>query len=142
MKSFLLSTTFLFAVHAMLQAQQVKVPEVVEQSFESRYPHAIEEQWVKKNNRFEVNFSLNGKQMKSCFGADGSWNHTCRLIKQNELPQDVQAAIQKTSNAGWTIYEIYEWQNAGKPLEYHITFQRAGEKKEMTITALGQKISK
>lgn len=140
MKSIMLSTTFLFAIHAMLHAQEV--PEAVEQSFESRYPHATSEKWTKKHNRFEVDFSLNGKQMKSCFQDDGTWNHTCRQIQQNELPQTVQSAILKTSDAGWAIYEIYEWQNTGKPLEYRITFKRAGEKKEIVITALGQKLSR
>lgn len=141
MKSIILSTTFLLAIHAMLHAQQVQVPGAVEQSFESRYPHAAAEKWTKKHNRFEVNFALNGKQMKSCFREDGTWDHTCRQIQQNELPQAVQSAIEKTSIAGWIVDEIYEWQNTGKPLEYHIAFHRAGEKKEIVITALGKKIS-
>ncbi len=142
MKSIFITTIFLSTFQIMLHAQQMNVPKTVEQSFNSRYPHAASEQWEKLHNRYEVDYTLNGKKMRSCFSHDGTWNNTCRQVQPNELPQSVLAATNKAVNTGWKIDEIYEWQISGKPLEYHVSLKKAKQKKEIIITALGQIVSK
>ncbi len=142
MKSIFITTIFLSTIQIVLHAQQVDVPKTVAQSFNSRYPHAATEQWEKLHNRYEVDFYLNGKKMRSCFSHDGTWNNTCRQVQPNELPQSVLSATNKAANAGWTIDEVYEWQISGKPLEYHVSYKKGRQKKEIIITALGHVVSK
>lgn len=79
-----------------------KIPKLVIEAFEERYPDIQEKKWKRKKETFVAKFSSNRKKYKATFNFDGKWVQTETSIKWKELPSNVR----KTYNMSEFIWLI------------------------------------
>ncbi len=66
-----------------------KVPNTVKSAFEKQYPGIRVAKWEKENDKYEANFSKDGKAMSTLQQADGKIVETEISIKISELPLSI-----------------------------------------------------
>src|SRR5882762_476438 len=86
-------------VSSMLLAAQIpsdKVPIIVRQSCEAKFPGVKKIEWkLKSDQNYEAEFKLNGVEVAAKFKSNGKWLETETTIARAKLPADVRATISK-----------------------------------------------
>ncbi len=100
MKKTMVVLTLFFAIGCMAQ----NVPSAVKNSFAKNFAGITVKKWDKEDEKFEANFTKDGKSMSATFTADGSLEETETDIKITELPAAVLNYI-KANYKGATIKE-------------------------------------
>lgn len=73
-----------------MQAQDLKekdVPSVVKEAFHHDYPTAIDSEWEKEGNNYEVEFKNSGTEMSAEYSADGKIISSETEISASQLPE-------------------------------------------------------
>lgn len=105
MKKILLLAVISFGI-VSVKAQKLdaaKVPEIVKQSFEKKYPGIIAK-WEKEDNNYEAGFKQNGNEMSAVIEPNGTIAEIETDIKITALPATVLNYV-KEHYAGKSIQE-------------------------------------
>lgn len=121
---FLFSSAVVFS-----DAQLRKIPADVTDAFAVRYPHATKVEWRDKLQHFEASFLLNGSNITANFSSNGEWESSERLLKFEDLADEVRDGFLKSKYFDWKKNSIAEIQELGKPLQYRISVQKSGIQK-------------
>lgn len=90
--AFVIAITSLSACGTKLDASSV--PAAVKTNFDKAHPTA-KAKWEKEDNNYEVNFSVNGREMSRLYSADGSLMESEASIDVADLPANAQSYISK-----------------------------------------------
>ncbi len=98
-----------------------KVPLVVVQALQNRFPAAAAVEWkLKTGNIYEAEFTVNSKEITVMFDAMGKWLETESAIDSSEVPGTVSNA----ATARFPGYKIVETQSVQRvnrqPLDYEL----------------------
>ena len=91
---FMLKGLLSIALVGTLSCTAQDVPAAVKNSFEKNFPGIAVKEWDKEEDKYEANFSENGKTMSATFTADGVLKETETDIKIETLPAAVTSYIQ------------------------------------------------
>ncbi len=98
----------LASISSTALAQQVsadKVPFIVRQSCEAKFPGVRKVEWkLKSDQNYEAEFKRNGVEVAAKFDSIGKWLETETTITRAKLPIDVSATISKQFG-GYKIVE-------------------------------------
>jgi len=122
--------------------READVPANVKQAFAQKFPNAKEVKWSKESaNEFEAAFEDGAREQSANFDPAGQWLGTETEIKVSELPQPVQALINKDF-AGFKIKEAEKAEAPGKDMFYEVELAKGKAKYEVQISADGKLIKK
>jgi membrane-bound lytic murein transglycosylase B len=99
-----------FSLISLLACSQKNPPENVKKEFSQKFVGAKSVKWdSEKENEWEAEFKLNGKEMSACYDNLAAWTGTETAISEKELPAEVANTL-KTEFAGYkkSQIEIYE----------------------------------
>lgn len=116
------------------------VPEVVKQSFTSKFPDAEEIEWEKEeDNEWEAEFELGDIEYTASFDNKGSWLETERYVKEVDLPHIVLEKL-KANYPDHKIEEIALVENETNSY-YEIDLTYGDESLEVAISEDGNTLS-
>lgn len=124
-------------------AQSVKendVPVTVRSAFKAKYPHSKAEKWVKEENNYEAELTLNGKEYEAAFDANGKWIETEREIKSSALPKAVKDGLAKSKYSTWSVKEAVEIESPQYKLAYELELASGKEKVALYFTPDGEMV--
>lgn len=135
-------STFLIAISLTLaaNAQVVKetdVPLAARNAFKAKFLQSQPKKWVKEENNYEAELTLNGKAYEAAFDTNGKWIETEREIKTSELPKSVTDGLAKSKYNGWTIKEVGEIESPEYKLAYELELAKGKEKIALYFTPDG-----
>jgi hypothetical protein len=110
------------------------IPAAVLESFEAKFPSALEAEWEKEGDIFEVEFVYNDEEIEAEFKSDGQWLLTEKEISISDLPESVTASISE-EYPGFTIEEAEEIEHYkhGNAFEVEIENEENGIETEMEL---------
>ena len=92
MKNLVLS--LMFAGFGMFACQTTQPPEDVSGAFMKKFENAEDVRWdQEKENEWEAEFMLGGKQMSACFDNSGNWLESETAISKDELPASIMDSL-------------------------------------------------
>ena len=137
MKNYFIVLAAVIITGMSVNCQGIKVPEVVKNSFATKYPGAKEVKWGKeKAKEFEAEFKLNKTSAFANFGLDGSWVETETRIAVADLPAAVSTAI-KTKYPGSPITLAEKTEQPGNKVLYEVVIKVNGKKKAVELNPDG-----
>ena len=87
---------FTIALASCQNKSNNEVPQVVLDSFELKYPGENDPDFEQDvHGYWEAHFKKDGEKYRADFHADGSWRETENSIKDKEIPEAIQKAIQR-----------------------------------------------
>jgi hypothetical protein len=89
---------------ATISCKQQKAPPVVETAFEKSFPNTTVEKWNKEDDKYEAEFSKDGKPMSATFDTEGNLVETETDIEVSGLPAAITEYV-KTNYEGAAIEE-------------------------------------
>jgi len=92
------------AAFATISCEQQKAPPAVETAFNKSFPNTTVEKWNKEDDKYEAEFSKEGKSMSATFDVSGNLVETETDIEVSELPAAITAYV-KTNYEGAAIKE-------------------------------------
>lgn len=111
--------------------------EPVHKSFEERFPNATHVNWGNGNDTdWEADFLMNGSKYSASFTSKGVWIATIRIIKLNELPQEVRNSI-ITKFPHWEITELNRTEKAKDGVSYEVNLKKGRERKNIAFNKDG-----
>jgi len=114
-----------------------KVPDVVGQAFEQKYPNEKKETWtIDRNGSYEAKFKEGGETFKADFTPTGMWIETETSLKKKDLPKAVKDAI-KDKYDSVKIIEIERTDHHKKGLFYDVEFKQNGKKFDIEFNKEG-----
>jgi CTP:phosphocholine cytidylyltransferase-like protein len=69
--------------------QEPQIPNDIQASFKSMYQQAKKVEWVIKEDRYKVNFLLNGSEMFAYLDRHGKWMKSFTKLSREELPSEI-----------------------------------------------------
>jgi hypothetical protein len=98
-----------------------KVPQLVRQALETRFPSAATDEWKLKTGKiYEAEFTMNGKEITVMFDSAGKWLETESAIDPSEVPHAVSDAV-TTRFPGYKVVETQSVQRVDRqPLDYEL----------------------
>jgi predicted small lipoprotein YifL len=136
----MIAVASLFSIGACGQSSK-NVPANAKTFVSQKFPNATNIKWGKESSKeWEAEFKVNGKNFSATFDNNGAWMESEYEITANEIPNAVNATIQK-SFAGYkiTLSEISETKD-GKVYEFGLA--KGKDKLEVAIDAGGKVITK
>ncbi|APU11630.1 PepSY-like domain-containing protein [Cellulophaga lytica] len=112
---------FLVTILFAFTSRGDKAPQKVKDAFAKKFPTAKKVKWEKENTtEWEAEFKMNKVEYSANFLEDGTWKETEHEIDENDIPQNVKAAL-ASSFPGYEMEEaeISETQN-GTVYEFEI----------------------
>jgi hypothetical protein len=109
----LMAGTFSYAQ----KAKQAEVPAAVKHAFVKKFTQAKEVKWEKEDDKFEVNFEQNNKEMSAVFTSSGVLEETEVEIKSTELPSTITTYISK-NYSGAKVKEVAKITKANGEVNY------------------------
>lgn len=82
------------------------VPQVVSESFKTRFPDASRVEWEWENNYLVAEFHTAGCEAEAWFDADGKWYLTETDLPYSLLPQSVKSAFEQSAYAAWKVDDV------------------------------------
>ncbi len=83
-----------------------KAPQKVKDAFFKKFPTTKKVKWEKENaTEWEAEFKMNKVEYSANFLEDGTWTETEHEIDENDIPQNVKAAL-ASSFLGYEIEEV------------------------------------
>ena len=122
-KKFIFSLVLLVAF-ASADAQFRKIPAVVTDAFDAKYPAAKHVNWKDQITAFVAEFKADGDEVKSYFNSKGEWLKSTRKTALAKLGPDVKDGLDKSKYATWTVAEVIEQQEVDKELQYRVTVRK------------------
>ena len=122
-------------------AQSVKendVPAAVRNAFKAKYPESKAEKWVKEENNYEAELTLNGKEYEAAFDVNGKWLETEREVKSSALPQAVKDGLAKSKYSAWTVKEAVEIESPEYKVAYELELTSGKQKVALYFTPDGK----
>lgn len=118
-----------------------KVPSVVVNSIQVKFPGATGIEWEKKKNNYEAAFDINSVEHNVIIDASGNLLQHKLEISNSEVPITIQQAIQ-SANPGYKIDEAYLIDKNGEHV-YKLELESHGKKDiKVFYTSNGILISK
>lgn len=117
------------------------VPQKVKDAFSKKFPSAQKVKWNKeKNDEWEAEFKMNGKEYSANFTSNGEWKETESEIKVSELP----APVKKTLETEFAGYKIEEAELAETPQGtfYEVEVEKDKKEFEVALSKDGKVIKK
>ncbi len=141
----LLLTLMVFSAFISREAtsQIRQIPELVRQSFESKYPSATNVIYTDKLIEVDVSFTDSGYQCKARYTRKGAWENTDRGIRLSQLPREVKDGFDKSKYAsGWTVDQVYEVDIPDNLMEYELVVEKNTiEHKNLYFSVQGRLLS-
>lgn len=117
------------------------VPQKVKDAFSKKFPTAQKVKWDKeKNNEWEAEFKMNGKEYSANFSSEGEWKETESEIKTTELPASVKKTLE-TEFAGYKIEEA-ELAETLQGTFYEVEVEKDKKEFEVVLSKDGKVIKK
>ena len=113
-----------------------KVPSLVNNSLEVRFPGATSVTWEKTKNQFEAEFEIAGLEITALFDADGNLVRHKGDVKEATLPAPVQLALTKMA-PGFIIDDLEKLDSQGQ-VYYQIELQNKQKELKLVYTADGK----
>ena len=123
------------------KASQVKVPTLVSNAFNKKFPKAVNAKWEMEDvKNYEANFKLDHKEYSAVFNALGLWMETEMEIKTAELPEVVSQIISKQFS-GYKIKEAEKVEKKASGHSFEVELKKGGEIIEVAISPNGEVLS-
>jgi hypothetical protein len=131
---------FTIALASCQNKSNNEVPQVVLDSFELKYPGENDPDFEQDvHGYWEAHFKKDGEKYRADFHADGSWRETENSIKDKEIPEAIQKAIQREF-PDMKITEAEHVISAAKGEFYDIEFKQKGKNKDVEYRKDGSKV--
>ncbi|QJP35512.1 hypothetical protein F0365_14445 [Nonlabens sp. Ci31] len=140
-----LTATFLYLLFALASAScqnksNHEAPQVVLDAFELKYPGENDPDFEQDvHGYWEAHFKKGGEKYRADFHADGTWRETENSIKDKEIPEAIQKAIQREF-PNLKIAEAEHVISATKGEFYDIEFKQKGKNKDVEYRRDGSKV--
>ncbi len=85
----------------IVDAQLRKIPSVVTDSFNEKYPDADNVEWKDNLTNFEADFTLNDESWSVQFNSKGEWRESDKHMDFDDLPAEIKDGFQKSKYADW-----------------------------------------
>ena len=123
---------------------QPKVPPVVLQAFNTKYPELKPKDWDWEAEKeiYEADFMQDGKEREATFTVGGKWVKTKTDITQAELPAAVSKAATTGEMSAWTITDLSQVESADKGMYYKLRFKKGQEQKSLKFDTNGNQLEK
>lgn len=105
---------------AILQAQLRKIPSVVTDSFDEKYPDAGNVEWKDNLTNFEADFTVNDESWSVLFNSKGEWKESDQHMDFDDLPSEIKDGFQKSKYADWQPGNSKLIQQKDKDVEYKV----------------------
>jgi hypothetical protein len=123
-----------FLISITVNAQLIKVSDLVKQVFDKQYPEAKEVDWKGGLDNHSVTFRLIDKKYKALYTKDGSWVSTETGVTLDSLPKSVQLSFGASNYKAWTIKECFEIiKPRAEANEYKIIVQKSSINKKILL---------
>lgn len=120
-------TVGLLSCQEKKDTKQEKVPEVVQMTFQKKYPGEDDPDWKKDDHgNWESHFKIDGEKYRADFNADGSWIETENSIKTENLPDAVKKKIEE-EYPNREITEVEYVNSAKEGKFYDVEFKQKGK---------------
>ena len=131
----------LMLMHALsitlLSFGQIKVPGVVKNAFNARFPGATSVTWGRENAKeYEAEFIFSNAAVAANFKEDGSWLVTETTI----LPTELSPSIKNTINGkyhGSIIIRAEKVERPGAKMYYEVIINNASKRQELKLNENG-----
>ncbi len=121
-------------------AQDLPVPEAVDQAFKVKFSNAKSIYWTQNSEQFIVEFEMGPEAYSAVFDKDGNWVETSRIIPDSEIPAAVINSVKKAYQGIIICYgEIVE--NAKRDKHYRIHGQLDNTEYKLDLTPEGKVLS-
>lgn len=137
-----LSTLLIFADGKEKKVKAENVPEKVQATYAEKFPDADKAQWVMEEEKegitYEVEFTMDGKNMEATFTEGGEWLETETEIST----ADMSGAMMLVLEAKYSTHMVegdkaQRIEKADGTILYEVIFQNSSEEVEMTFTESG-----
>ena len=122
--SIILGLAFLLNFHAASASSKLPVDAKILASFHKAFGQATEESWKKVNGFDVVNFRLEDKYLTAYFEQNGDLKAVTRNILADQLPLNLQAALQDYKR--YWITNLFEMASQGET-QYYVTVENSEE---------------
>ncbi|EAS19700.1 hypothetical protein BBFL7_00246 [Flavobacteria bacterium BBFL7] len=141
MRIIILSFLILFiSTTASCQEQSDKVPQVVLNAFQTKYPGENDPDFeLDDHGYWEAHFKKDGERYRADFNADGTWRETENSIKKSEIPEAIQEAIEREF-PDRKITEVEHVISATQGEFYDIEFKQKGKNMDVMYRKDGTKV--
>ncbi|MCX6246206.1 MAG: PepSY-like domain-containing protein [Bacteroidetes bacterium] len=142
-KLFLLPVIVLF-ISLQCHSQSVaadKVPVPVKQSFGKMFPSATGVNYSKEKKDFEVTFKENSVEKSAIFDRTGKWLESETVIRPEDLPKEVDAAVEKNF-PGFTIAQVSKVEMPATGVVYEMDLKKDKDGLEVRISPHGDILKK
>ncbi|ADV48324.1 PepSY-like domain-containing protein [Cellulophaga sp. E16_2] len=130
-------TLFISVTYMSCQYQDGKVPKVVKENFNAKYPNENDPDWdIDKNDNFEASFKKDGVHYRADFSPNGNWIETENNIDKKDLPEVIQDIID-TKYEAYKIVEIEEVTHYQKGFFYDVEITKDGNKQDVEFLKSG-----
>lgn len=114
-----------------------QVPSVVQNTVKTKFAHATDIDWEKKEDKFEAEFDINNTDHKALLDASGKLIMYKMDIAIQDLPPAVSGSI-NSQHAGYVIDDAEKLEKDGK-VYYQVELDARGKKeKRLVYTTDGQ----
>ncbi len=105
-------------------------PEQVKTAFTEKFPEAKKVEWeFEKDQSWEAEFQLSGKEYSASFSAEGQWMETEYEIKTKEIPSEIKGLL----DARFKDYDIEEAEISERPAGKFYEFKLEVDDKETEL---------
>lgn len=144
MKSFIITVAAVMFIATASYSQKIeesKVPTAVKAAFKNKFPQAVKASWEMEKKDYEVNFSLDNRQLSANFSPVGKWLETETAVELSKLPKAVSGALAEQF-AGYTVKEADLVEAPGKAAVYEVDVVKGKESLELQFSEKGELLKK
>jgi uncharacterized membrane protein YkoI len=113
-----------------------KVPSVVKNAFEQQYANAVDVEWEKKKDNFEVDFEIANVDYSARYNSQGQLQMAKQDIPETELPAAIKEKI-AADYPGHYIDDVDKVEANGRTL-YQVELEGSARDRKIVYTADGQ----
>ncbi len=106
MKKIILAIVLVASSISYSNAQLIKIPDLVKQSFDKQYPNAKEVDWKGGIDNHTVVFISSEKKCKASYTSKGDWNYTETKVVFDSIPKSVQDGFKDSKYKDWSLKEV------------------------------------
>jgi hypothetical protein len=133
----LISGSLFTAIRA--DAQFMRIPGPVTDSFKVRYPSAQGVTWEDKISAFQASFNMDSSKYQARFDSKGKWIGAEKKINKEELPASVKDGLSKSKYADWQVGSARCNYLPGGVIQYSILVSKSDlQKKSLLFSSEGQ----
>ena len=149
-RSFLLVISFCLIFTQLSFAQnskkkpEPKVPAVVLEAFNAKYPNlkVKDWDWEAQKETYEADFIVDNTEKEASFSTTGKWLKTKTEITKAELPATVSKSASSGELSAWQMIDFSHIESPDKGVYYKIRFKKGAEEKSLKFDAAGNQMEK